>query len=124
MESGLTKKYGLVTAIAMVVGIVIGSGVFFKAEVVLTATGGNLPIGILAWTMGGLVMVICAYMFSILAVRYENVGGLLGYVEAVTGPRYGYYVGGFIRPSHLFWRGFPHGTPLYCWAGRSPAANA
>lgn len=29
MENVLQKKYGLLTAIAMVVGIVIGSGVFF-----------------------------------------------------------------------------------------------
>ena len=28
----LQKKYGLMTAICMVVGIVIGSGVFFKAQ--------------------------------------------------------------------------------------------
>ena len=49
MGSELNKKYGLFTAIAMVVGIVIGSGVFFKAEKILTATGGNLPLGILAW---------------------------------------------------------------------------
>ena len=40
------KKYGLPTAICMVVGIVIGSGVFFKAEKVLQATGGNMPLGI------------------------------------------------------------------------------
>ena len=39
----LEKRYGLVTAICMVVGIVIGSGVFFKAEKILTATGGDLP---------------------------------------------------------------------------------
>ena len=31
MEEQLTKKYGLPTAIAMVIGIVIGSGIFFKA---------------------------------------------------------------------------------------------
>lgn len=41
MENDLQKKYGLPTAIALVVGIVIGSGVFFKAEKILTATGGN-----------------------------------------------------------------------------------
>ena len=35
MEGGLRKKYGLFTAISMVVGIVIGSGVFLKAEKVL-----------------------------------------------------------------------------------------
>ena len=43
MNNQLKEKYGLLTAIAMVVGIVIGSGVFFKAEKVLTATGGDLP---------------------------------------------------------------------------------
>ena len=34
----LTKKYGLITAICMVVGTVIGSGVFFKAQNVLAVT--------------------------------------------------------------------------------------
>ena len=32
MGNELNKKYGLFTAISMVIGIVIGSGVFFKAE--------------------------------------------------------------------------------------------
>ena len=38
----LKEKYGLFTAIAMVVGIVIGSGVFFKAEKVLQATNARI----------------------------------------------------------------------------------
>ena len=42
----LTRKYGLMTAICMVVGTVIGSGVFFKAQNVLAATDGNMPMGI------------------------------------------------------------------------------
>ena len=41
MDNRLEKKYGLPTAVCMVVGIVIGSGVFFKAETVLNKTGGN-----------------------------------------------------------------------------------
>lgn len=82
MGSGLQKKYGLLTAIAMVVGIVIGSGVFFKAEKVLTATGGNLPQGILAWILGGIIMIVCAYVFVTLATRYEKVNGLVDYAEA------------------------------------------
>ena len=53
MDNGLEKRYGLLTSIAMVVGIVIGSGVFFKAEKVLTATGGNLSLGIIARLLGG-----------------------------------------------------------------------
>lgn len=95
MESGLKKKYGLITAIAMVVGIVIGSGVFFKAEKVLTATGGNLPLGILAWALGGLIMVICAYTFSIMATRYSFVNGVVDYAEVTVGGKYAYFVGWF-----------------------------
>ena len=51
-EQKLERKYGLFTAIAMVVGIVIGSGVFFKAQTVLEKTKGNLSLGILAWLVG------------------------------------------------------------------------
>lgn len=35
MNNKLERKYGLFTAICMVVGIVIGSGVFFKAQTIL-----------------------------------------------------------------------------------------
>ena len=61
---GLEKKYGVWTATAMVIGIVIGSGVFFKADDVLAASGGSLPIALLAWLIGGIIMVVTAYVFS------------------------------------------------------------
>ena len=96
MDQQLTKKYGLLTAIAMVVGIVIGSGVFFKAEKVLTATGGDLPLGILAWVIGGVIMISCAYTFAVMATRYEYVNGIVDYAEATMGKSYGYYVGWFM----------------------------
>lgn len=96
MTEVLKKKYGLMTAIAMVVGIVIGSGVFFKAEKVLTATGGDLPIGILAWIIGGAIMIVCAYTFAVMATRYEKVNGIVDYAEATLGEDYGYMVGWFM----------------------------
>ncbi len=96
MKDQLQKRYGLAMAIAMVVGIVIGSGVFFKAETVLKATGGDVITGILAWAIVGVVMIICAYTFSILASRYEKVNGVVDYAEVMVGPRYGYYMGWFM----------------------------
>ncbi len=96
MGTELKKKYGLITAISMVVGIVIGSGVFFKAEKVLTVTGGNLPIAILAWLIGGIIMIICAYTFAVLATKYEKVNGVVDYAEGMLGPKYGYLVGWFM----------------------------
>ena len=53
----LTRKYGLLTAICMVVGTVIGSGIFFKGQTMLIRTGGNLPVGILAWALTGAIMI-------------------------------------------------------------------
>ena len=96
MEKGLEKKYGLPTAICMVVGIVIGSGVFFKAEAVLKNTGGNMPLGILAWLIVGAIMIVCSYVFATMATRYEKVNGLVDYAEATVGRRYAYLIGWFM----------------------------
>lgn len=96
MENNLKQRYGLVTAICMVVGIVIGSGVFFKAQNVLNLTNGNMPLGILAWLIGGAIMVFCAYCFATLATRYNNVNGLVDYAEAICGKKYAYAIGWFL----------------------------
>ncbi len=110
MKNELKEKYGLFTAIAMVVGIVIGSGVFFKAEKVLTATGGNLPLGILAWVLGGAIMIICAYTFSLMATRYKGVNGVVDYAEATVGRGYAYMTGWFTTFVY-----FPAMTAVLAW---------
>ena len=73
----LSRKYGLFTAICMVVGIVIGSGVFFKAQTILQKTGGDMPMGILAWLIGGAIMLVCLLTFSFMGQKYERVNGLV-----------------------------------------------
>lgn len=94
----------------MVVGIVIGSGVFFKAEKILTATGGDLPLGILAWVIGGIIMISCAYTFAVMATRYEYVNGIVDYAEATLGKSYGYYVGWFMTMIY-----YPTLTSVLAW---------
>lgn len=110
MEPKLEKKYGLFTAIAMVVGIVIGSGVFFKAEKILTATGGNLKEGILAWGIGGIIMISCAYTFSVMATKYQYINGVVDYAEAAMGKTYAYYVGWFMAVIY-----YPTITSVLAW---------
>ncbi len=111
MENKLERKYGLFTAICMVAGIVIGSGVFFKAQTVLEKTGGDMPLGILAWVIGGLIMLVCLLTFSFLSQRYERVGGLIDYAEATVGPKYGYFMGWFTTTIYL-----PSMTSVLAWA--------
>lgn len=92
----LTQKYGLPTAICMVVGTVIGSGVFFKAQNVLSATGGNMSLGIAAWLITGFLMIICSAQFAVMATKYEKISGIVDYAEATCGKGYGYYIAWFL----------------------------
>ena len=106
----LEKKYGLLTAIGMVVGIVIGSGVFFKAQSVLDKTGGNVSLGILAWIIGGIVIVSCACTFAVIATKYERVNGLVDYSEAMVGKKYAYFIGWFATTIY-----YPTLTSVLSW---------
>ena len=106
----LQKRYGLLTAICMVVGIVIGSGVFFKAQDVLKETNGNMLEGILAWIIGGAIMVVIASTFAVMATKYQNVGGLVDYAEATCGKTYGYFVGWFLSLIY-----YPAMTAVLSW---------
>ena len=92
----MEKRYTLPVAIAVVVGTVIGSGIFFKAEAVLTKTGGNLSVGILAFAIMGVVMIISACTFGIVAQSHEGIEGLVGFAKASCGKTFGYYVGWFM----------------------------
>ena len=96
MDNKFEKRYGLFTAICMVVGIVIGSGVFFKAQEILEKTGGNMQTGIAAWIVGGLVMLACVLAFAQMAQKYEKVNGVIDYAEATLGKSYAYYIGWFL----------------------------
>jgi len=106
----LTRKYGLITAICMVVGTVIGSGVFFKAQNVLNATGGNMPMGIAAWVITGFLMIICSLQFAIMATKYEKVSGVVDYAEATCGKTYAYYLAWFMVNIY-----YPGMTSVLAW---------
>lgn len=110
MSGKLQRKYGLFTAICMVVGIVIGSGVFFKAQTILQKTGGDMPLGIAAWIIGGAIMLVCLLTFSMMGQKYERVNGLVDYAEATVGKRYGYFMGWFLATVY-----FPGMTSALAW---------
>lgn len=94
----------------MVVGIVIGSGVFFKAQDILNYTDGNMLLGILAWLIGGVVMIICAFTFANMATKYAKVNGIVDYAEATVGKKYAYMTGWFLSTIY-----FPAMTSVLAW---------
>ena len=110
MSNQMQRKYGLFTAICMVVGIVIGSGVFIKAQTILQKTGGDMPLGILAWAIGGAIMLACLLSFAFMGQKYEKVNGVVDYAEATVGSHYGYLMGWFTSTIY-----YPAMTSVLAW---------
>lgn len=106
----LEKRYGLPTAICMVVGTVIGSGVFFKAKNVFAATGGDIFLGILAWAITGIIMIFCSLQFASMAQRHEKVSGVVDYAEVTCGKGYAYYLAWFMVNIY-----YPAMTSVLAW---------
>lgn len=86
----IKKQYGIWTGIAMVVGTVIGSGVFLKAGGVLKLAGGNLKLSILAWFIGGLIMITSSFCFAVFATKVTKYNGVVDYVEVASNEKIGY----------------------------------
>ena len=89
----LEAKYGLFTAISMVIGQVIGSGIFFKVDDVLFATQGNILAGLLGFIIVGLSVVFGAISMANYAELLPKDGGILNYVNYRFGENAAYFVG-------------------------------
>lgn len=75
------QKYSLFTTIAMIVGIVIGSGIFFKNDNVLVYTNGNIFLGILVFIIAAFSIIFGSLTISVLASRTDDAGGIIAYCE-------------------------------------------
>jgi APA family basic amino acid/polyamine antiporter len=75
------QSYGLFTTITMIVGICIGSGIFFKSDNILTATGGSVFLGVLVFILGATSIIFGGLCMGELASRTDRPGGVVTYVE-------------------------------------------
>ena len=75
------KDYGLFTTIAMIVGVVIGSGIFFKSDNILIATNGSIALGVLVFCIAAIAIIFGSLTISELAARNSEAGGLIAYAE-------------------------------------------
>ncbi len=80
-EHTTQRHYGPITAIAMIVGIVIGSGIFFKSDDVLKYTRGNLFLGVIVFCIAALSIIFGSLTISELASRTDTAGGIITYTE-------------------------------------------
>lgn len=81
---GLLRALGLGMGLAMVVGNVIGSGIFAKPGGI-AANGGDFSLILTAWVVGGGLCVLGGLCFAELAVMMPRAGGMYVYLRETYG---------------------------------------
>lgn len=89
------KKYGLFTSMTMVVGIVVGSGIFFKSDNILRYTNGNILLGVAVFIIAAIGIIFGSLTISELSSRTSNVGGLIAYAEEFIDKKAACFIGWF-----------------------------
>ncbi|MBA4602836.1 APC family permease [Thermoactinomyces mirandus] len=95
-EQNLKRDLGFWPAISLVVGVVIGSGVFVKPGTVLDYVGGNTSMALLAWLLTGLLTLAAGLTIAELCARIPKTGGLYIYLEEVYG-RFSGFISGWVQ---------------------------
>src|SRR5262249_47446390 len=82
---GLARRLGLFDATMIVMGGIIGSGIFINPYVVARQV--HTPLLILgAWAFGGLIALAGAFIYAELAARRPQVGGQYAYIREAYHP--------------------------------------
>jgi basic amino acid/polyamine antiporter, APA family len=88
----LKKQIGLAEAITVVIGVVIGSGIFFKASTVFKSSGTPM-LGILAWVVGGIITMASALTIAEIAAAIPKTGGVFVYLKELYSERWAFLLG-------------------------------
>ena len=78
--------------LALVIGIVVGAGIFRTPALVADVSGSGL-IMLSAWALGGVLSIIGALCYAELASAYPHVGGDLHFLRRAYGPRTAFLYG-------------------------------
>ena len=89
---GLRVGIGFPSAVMLVIGGIIGVGIFVNPAVV--ARGLSSPLQVLsAWALGGVIALLGAFVYAELAARMPNTGGEYVYLRKTYGPLAGFLFG-------------------------------
>jgi len=90
--AGLRRELGVWTAAAIVVGTVIGSGIFLVPKSMVEQVGSPYMV-FLVWVAGGLLSLFGALSYAELGAAMPEAGGEYVYLREAYGPFWGYLYG-------------------------------
>lgn len=88
----MNKNIGLIETLSIVVGMVIGSGVFFKPTAIFTATGAP-GLGMVAWVLGGLMSISGGLTVAEIGAAIPKTGGVIIYLKEIYSDIWGFLFG-------------------------------
>ena len=88
----IKKSVGFLQGLAIVVGMIIGSGIFLKPSIVLNNAGSPF-LALVAWILGGVVTLCSALSIAEIASNIPKAGGLYSYLEELYGEKIGFLLG-------------------------------
>jgi APA family basic amino acid/polyamine antiporter len=81
----LRRILGMKDLVLMIVGTVIGSGIFLVPGAVLRAVGNSVPLGLTVWLSGGVLSLLGALTYGELSAMKPKAGGLYVYIRDCFG---------------------------------------
>lgn len=90
MNNNLSKTITFWTALSTVIGLVIGSGVFFMPQQIFKATGGAPGLGIFAWILGGVITIAAGLTATEISALFPETGGMMVYMREIYGEKLSY----------------------------------
>jgi amino acid transporter len=87
--AGPQQTISVTDAIALIVGVVIGIGIFKTPAMIAAHTGRN-DVFLLAWLAGGVISVVGALCYAELAAAYPHAGGDYHYLSRAFGRKVGF----------------------------------
>src|SRR6266487_1993443 len=91
-EGGLHRELGLAHAASVVIGVVIGSGIFLVPAEMMRAAG-SAKLVYLAWIVGGIFSFCGAVTYAELGAMKPQAGGEYVYIRDAYGPLAGFLCG-------------------------------
>lgn len=88
----LRRSLGFGSAISIVIGTIIGSGIFFKQASILDSAGSS-TMAIAAWVFGGVITLTAGLTIAEIGAQMPYTGGLYVYVENLYGRICGFLAG-------------------------------
>lgn len=107
METKLVRGLGLIDSTSLVIGSIIGTGIFLKTPIMAQTVGSPVYV-LLAWLVAGLLSCAGALAYAELGGMFHQTGGEYVYLKEAYGP-----LPSFLYGWQRFWIGSPGTIAAY-----------